>query len=39
MTAHLFFGGRFLDPRAAELREGVEVLVEGDRIREVSDAC
>ena len=37
MTAHLFFGGRFLDPRAAELREGVEVLVEGDRIREVSD--
>jgi len=37
MTAHLFFGGRFLDPRAAELREGVEVLVVGDRIREVSD--
>jgi imidazolonepropionase-like amidohydrolase len=37
MTAYLFTGGRFLDPRASELREGVEVLVEGDRVREVSD--
>jgi imidazolonepropionase-like amidohydrolase len=37
MTAYLFTGGRFLDPRASELREGVEVLVEGDRVRDVSD--
>jgi imidazolonepropionase-like amidohydrolase len=37
MTAYLFSGGRFLDPRAPELREGVEVLVEGNRVREVSD--
>lgn len=33
----LFCGGRFLDPRLSELRDGVEVLVEGDRIKEVSD--
>ncbi len=31
-------GGRFLDPRRDELLEGIEVLVEGDRVREVSDA-
>jgi len=37
MAAYLLSGGRFLDPRAPELRDGVEVLVEGDRIREVSD--
>lgn len=37
MAAYLFSGGRFLDPREAELREGIEVLVEGDRVREVSD--
>jgi imidazolonepropionase-like amidohydrolase len=37
MAAYLFSGGRFLDPRQPELREGVEVLVEGDRVRDVSD--
>src|SRR6185437_4238177 len=37
MTAYLLTGGRFLDPRASELREGVEVLVEGNRVKEVSD--
>ena len=37
MDAYLFFGGRFLDPRERDLREGVEVLIEGDRIKEVSD--
>jgi len=37
MAAWLFSGGRFLDPRQRELREGVEVLVEGDRVKEVSD--
>jgi len=37
MTAYLFSGGRLLDPRAPELREGIEVLVENDRVREVSD--
>ena len=37
MEAYLFSGGRLLDPRRPELREGVEVLVEGDRVREVSD--
>lgn len=33
----LFRGGRFLDPRQDELVDGVEVLVEGDTIREVSE--
>jgi imidazolonepropionase-like amidohydrolase len=37
MAAYLFSGGRFLDPRERELREGIEVLVEDDRVREVSD--
>lgn len=37
MAAYLFSGGRLLDPREPELREGVEVLVEDDRVREVSD--
>lgn len=37
MTSFLFTGGRFLDPRRDELREGVEVLVEGNVIKEVSD--
>jgi imidazolonepropionase-like amidohydrolase len=34
---YLFTGGKFLDPRQDELREGIEVLVEGNLIREVSD--
>ncbi|HEY3461641.1 MAG TPA: amidohydrolase family protein, partial [Casimicrobiaceae bacterium] len=37
MAAYLFSGGRLLDPRASELHEGVEVLVEGNRVKEVSD--
>jgi imidazolonepropionase-like amidohydrolase len=37
MTSYLFSGGRVLDPRKAELLEGVDVLVEGKRIKEVSD--
>ena len=37
MTAYLLHGGRFLDPRHDELREGVEVLIEGERVKEVSD--
>jgi imidazolonepropionase-like amidohydrolase len=37
MTSILFTGGRFLDPRRDDLRDGVEVLVEGNVIKEVSD--
>jgi len=37
MATYLLTGGRFLDPRARDLREGVEVLIEGDRIKEVAD--
>ena len=37
MPSFLFTGGRGLDPRRDELVEGIEVLVEGDRVREVSD--
>lgn len=37
MSSFLFTGGRLLDPRHDTLREGIEVLVEGDRIVEVSD--
>ncbi len=33
----LFQNARLLDPEANDLREGMSVLVEGDRIREVSD--
>ena len=33
----LFHNGRFLDPRADTLRDGVEVLVEAGVVREVSD--
>ena len=33
----LFQNARLLDPEATDLREGMSVLVEGDRIREVSD--
>src|SRR4051812_39887064 len=34
----VFYGGLFLDPHKRELQEGIEVLVEGDRIKEVSDS-
>jgi imidazolonepropionase-like amidohydrolase len=37
MTSYLFHGGRFLDPRRDALVDGVHVLVEDDRIKEVSD--
>lgn len=37
MGSYLFTGGRFLDPGKTELIDGMQVLVEEDRIREVSD--
>jgi imidazolonepropionase-like amidohydrolase len=37
MTSYIFTNGQFLEPGAKELRGGMEVLVEGDRIREISD--
>jgi imidazolonepropionase-like amidohydrolase len=37
MPSYLFHNGRFLDPRRDTLLEGMEVLVEEDRIKEVSD--
>jgi imidazolonepropionase-like amidohydrolase len=37
MTTFLFSGGRFLDPRRDDLVDGIEVLVEGEKIKEVSD--
>jgi imidazolonepropionase-like amidohydrolase len=36
-TSYLFHGGRLLDPRRDGLIDGAELLVEGDRIKEVSD--
>jgi imidazolonepropionase-like amidohydrolase len=37
VTSYLFTGGRLLDPNRDELLEGFEVLVENDRVNEVSD--
>jgi imidazolonepropionase-like amidohydrolase len=37
MTSYLFSGGRFLDPRLDDLRDGMEILVEGNVVKEVSD--
>ncbi len=37
MTSYLFTGGRFLDPDRTELLDGIDVLVEGDRVKEVSE--
>jgi imidazolonepropionase-like amidohydrolase len=37
VTSTLFTGGRLLDPSRDELLDGFQVLVEDDRIREVSD--
>src|SRR5262245_36788260 len=34
--SYLFHGGRLFDPRRDELVAGVEVLVEGDRVKEVA---
>ena len=36
-TSYLFAGGRLLDPRRHELLNGFEVLVENDRVKDVSD--
>ncbi|HEX3994261.1 MAG TPA: hypothetical protein VHX39_24075, partial [Acetobacteraceae bacterium] len=35
--SYLFAGGHFLDPRRDELIDGIEVLVEDNLIKEVSD--
>ena len=35
MTSFLFTRGRFLDPARDQLEDGIDVLVEGDRIKEV----
>ena len=37
MPSFLFHNGRFLDPHSDELLEGMEVLVEGNRVKDVSD--
>ena len=36
-TSYLFHGGRILDPSRDALVDGIEVLIEGDRIKEVAD--
>ena len=36
-TSYLFHGGRVLDPRQDALLDGIEVLVEDERIKEVAD--
>jgi imidazolonepropionase-like amidohydrolase len=36
-ASYLFYGGRVLDPRRDALIDGLEVLVEDDRIKEVAD--
>src|ERR1700688_1351574 len=37
LVMFLFRRGNLLDPSSADLREGVDILVEGERIKEVSD--
>jgi imidazolonepropionase-like amidohydrolase len=37
MASFLFTGGSFLDPRQDELRDGIELLIEDNIIKEVSD--
>jgi imidazolonepropionase-like amidohydrolase len=37
MSSFLFTGGRFLDPDRTELIDGIEVLVEADRVKQASD--
>jgi imidazolonepropionase-like amidohydrolase len=37
MAAYVFHSGKFLDPRKTDLQDGIEVLIEGDRIKEVAD--
>src|SRR5262245_2042904 len=36
-SSFIFHGGKFLDPRLDEVREGVEVLVEDGLVRQVDD--
>ena len=38
MAGYLFSGGRFLDPREEELRDGISVLVEDATVKEVRTA-
>lgn len=37
VTTYILRGGRFLDPRRTELLDGVELLIEGSKVSEVSD--
>ncbi len=37
MSGFLFHGGKFLDPRQDALIDGIEVLIEGDTVKEVAD--
>jgi imidazolonepropionase-like amidohydrolase len=37
MSSFVLHGGRFLDPRRSELIDGVELLIEGDRVKEVAE--
>jgi imidazolonepropionase-like amidohydrolase len=37
MASYLLTGGRFLDPRGDDLLEGIEVLIEGNVVKEVSE--
>ena len=37
MASFVFGGGRFLDPRRDELRDGIEVLIEDGTVKEVAD--
>jgi imidazolonepropionase-like amidohydrolase len=37
MASYVFHGGKFLDPRKTELQDEIEVLIEDDRVKEVSD--
>ena len=37
MSGFLFHGGKFLDPRQDSLLDNIEVLIEGETVKEVSD--
>jgi imidazolonepropionase-like amidohydrolase len=37
MSSFLLSGGRFLDPRRGELLDGIELLIENERVMEVAD--
>jgi imidazolonepropionase-like amidohydrolase len=38
MASYLFTGGRCLDPSRGELLDGLDILIENDRIKEVSES-